>query len=468
MIKEGDLISESLEESTPLLEGYKENISLEEKIKRVSKIFLQKSESSEVVVVSHFDTDGITSAAIMTKCLRRLDRKFSVKIVKSLESPFIHSLPKNKIILFLDLSSGSLGHIQEAGLSNVFIIDHHELDREIPKEVEIVNPQLHRKEKISSSGLTYLFCKEIDPESKKSAKLAVLGMIGDLLEKEIDKLNNGILEDGEIKKKRGLLIYPSTRPINRALEYSSNPYIPGVTGNSLGVLELLREAGLEATRGQYRSLMEITEDEMKRLVTAIAIRNPKAAGEIVGDIFLIKFFNKLEDARELSAMVNACSRLGQSGVALRFCMEVPGSRKEAEEIHIKYKQHIISGLDFVSKADKVVGKSFVIINAKDQIKDTIVGTIASILSNSSVYEKGTVITTMAYYDDKIKVSARVCGRNASGSQRNIREILSGVMNEVGGEVGGHEFAAGCILTRDKEKQFIEVLSKALEIEFVKI
>ena len=293
-------------------------------------------------------------------------------------------------------------------------------------------------------------------------------MIGDLLEKEIDKLNNGILEDGEIKKKRGLLIYPSTRPINRALEYSSNPYIPGVTGNSLGVLELLREAGLEATRGQYRSLMEITEDEMKRLVTAIAIRNPKVAGEIVGDIFLIKFFNKLEDARELSAMVNACSRLGQSGVALRFCMEVPGSRKEAEEIHIKYKQHIISGLDFVSKADKVVGKSFVIINAKDQIKDTIVGTIASILSNSSVYEKGTVITTMAYYDDKIKVSARVCGRNASGSQRNIREILSGVMNEVGGEVGGHEFMPGCILTRDKEKQFIEVLSKALEIEFVKI
>ena len=159
MIKEGELISESLEESTPLLEGYKENISLEEKIKRVSKIFLQKSESSEVVVVSHFDTDGITSAAIMTKCLRRLDRKFSVKIVKSLESPFIHSLPKNKIILFLDLSSGSLGHIQEAGLSNVFIIDHHELDREIPREVEIVNPQLHRKEKISSSGLTYLFAK---------------------------------------------------------------------------------------------------------------------------------------------------------------------------------------------------------------------------------------------------------------------------------------------------------------------
>ena len=37
MIKEGELISESLEESTPLLEGYKENISLEEKNKKSFK-----------------------------------------------------------------------------------------------------------------------------------------------------------------------------------------------------------------------------------------------------------------------------------------------------------------------------------------------------------------------------------------------------------------------------------------------
>jgi len=450
-------------------DDFLEKVSLEEKIKTVAKKFLQKSEGRDVIVISHFDTDGITSAAIMTKCLRRLDKKFSVKIVKSLEKPFIDSLPKDKIILFLDLSSGSLNHIQEAGLKEVFIIDHHELVQGISEEIEMVNPQLHQKEKISSSGLTYLFCKEIDPESRKSAKLAVLGMIGDLLEKEIDKLNNGILEDGEIKKKRGLLIYPSTRPINRALEYCSNPYIPGVTGNSLGVLELLREAGIENSRGQYKSLMETTEEEMKRLVTAIMLRNPKAAEQIIGDIFLIKFFNKVEDARELSAMVNACSRLGQSDVALRFCMEVPGSRKEAEEIHIRYKQHIISGLDFVSKAEKIVGKDFVIINTKDKIKDTIVGTLASILSNSSVYEKGTIIITMAYYDDKIKVSARICGRdNTNNSFRNVREILNGVIKEIGGEVGGHEQAAGCIITQDKEEMFINSLKNALEVELVKI
>ena len=450
----------------------KEDSLLEEKIRNVSKSFLEKTIGKEIIVVSHFDTDGITSAAIMTKCLSRLDKKFSVKITKSLEKPFIDALPKDKIIIFLDLASGSLNYIEEAGLKEVFIVDHHEMFQEIPKGVEMVNPQLYKKEKISSSGLTYLFCKEIDPQSKSSAKLAVLGMIGDLLEKEIDKLNNGILEDGEIKKKRGLLIYPSTRPVNRALEYCSNPYIQGVTGNPAGVRELLREAGIESTRGQYKSLMELTEDEMKRLVTSIMLRNPASGEEIIGDIFLIKFFNKLEDARELSAMVNACSRLGQSDTALRFCMEIPGSRKEAEEIHIKYKQHIISGLDFAAKSEKIVGKGFVVINAKDQIKDTIVGTIASILSNSSVYPRGTVIIAMAYYDDKVKVSARVSGRNQSNNvgkeRKNVREILNSIIQEIGGEVGGHEFAAGCIITKSKEKSFIEAIKKSFEVELVKI
>jgi single-stranded DNA-specific DHH superfamily exonuclease len=145
-------------------------------------------------------------------------------------------------------------------------------------------------------------------------------------------------------------------------------------------------------------------------------------------------------------------------------MEIPQARKEAETVHVKYKQHIISGLDFVSKTDKIEGKGFVIINAKSRIKDTIIGTIASILSNSSLYEEGTIVTTMAYYEDKLKVSARNVGRNG----RNVRAILASAVKEVGGEVGGHEFAAGCIVHQEKEKKFIEALKKNFEVELVKI
>ncbi|HEB47138.1 MAG TPA: DHH family phosphoesterase [Candidatus Pacearchaeota archaeon] len=438
---------------------------MEKEIKLIVNKFLEKSKSKETLIVSHFDTDGITSAAVMIQSLKGLDRKFSVKIVKSLEEKFIYELPKDNIILFLDLASGSLNHIKKAGLKDVFIIDHHEVVQEIPECVTILNPMLNTKESINSSSLTYLFCKEINPENKKFAKLAVLGMIGDWLEKSIDKLNNSILEEGGIIKKRGLLIYPSTRPLNRTLEYSSQPYIQGVTGNSQGVLELLREAEVGYVNKKYKSLIELDEEEMKKLVTSIMLRNPKTKiKNIIGDIFLLKFFNKLEDARELCALINGCSRLGKSDTALKFCMEISGAKKEAESIYVKYKQHLISALDFVSKTEKIQDRGFVIINAGDKITDTIIGTITSILANSSIYEDGTIITSMAYYGDKIKISARNVGRIG----RNVREILDRVIKEVGGEVGGHEFAAGCNIDKSKEKKFIDALRKNLEVELVKI
>jgi len=443
----------------------KEEISLEEKIKNVVKEFLEKSKDKEIQIISHFDTDGITSAAIMVQALKRLDKKFSLKIVKSLEEQFIYDLPKNKLTLFLDLASGSLKHIEESKLEDVFIIDHHEVIHEVPKKVTIINSELHDKQKISASCLTYLFCKELSEENKEFAKLGILGMIGDMLEKEIDKLNNGVLEDGEIQRKRGLIIYPSTRPLNRTLEFSSNPYIPNVTGDIKGVLELLREVGLNPINGKYKSLIELDENEMKKLVTAIMLRNPKAKNkEIIGDIFLIKLFNKLEDARELSAKINACSKFGESETALQLCMEIPSAKKRAETIHARYKQQLISGIKYASEAEKIQGKKFVILNAKHHIKDTMIGTIASILSNSPLYEEGTMITTMAHYEDKIKVSSRIVGRNG----RNAREILNSVIEKIGGEVGGHESAAGCIIKQEKEKEFVDFLKKNLELEMIKI
>ena len=86
-----------------------------EKIKEVSNDFVESTKNKSIVLVSHNDTDGITSASIMTKCLKRLDRKFELRIVKSLTPEVIYSLPSNKIILFTDLASNSLPYIEEKG-----------------------------------------------------------------------------------------------------------------------------------------------------------------------------------------------------------------------------------------------------------------------------------------------------------------------------------------------------------------
>src|SRR3989339_780865 len=377
------------------------------------------------------------------RAMREIDKKFSVKIIKSLDEQFIRELPKDKIIIFLDLASGSLHHIKNSNLKNVFIIDHHEISEEIPGEINIINPELNNKEK---------------------AKIAILGMIGDSLENKINELKDKISNNGDIQKIRGPLIYPSTRPLNRTLEYSSNPYLPGITGNIKGVLELLREIGLNPEEGKYKSLIELNEEEMEKLIATIILKCPKSKEDIIGDIFLLKISNRLEDARELSAMINACSKFGESGTAIQTCMGIAQAKKKAEAIHVRYKQLILSGIKYAENAEKIIGKGFVIINAKEEIKDTMAGTITSILSHSRLYEEGTIITILAHYEDKIKISCRVVGKNG----RNVREILNNIITIIGGEIGGHYNAAGATISQDKEEEFLKILKKNLEIEVIKI
>jgi single-stranded DNA-specific DHH superfamily exonuclease len=138
--------------------------------------------------------------------------------------------------------------------------------------------------------------------------------------------------------------------------------------------------------------------------------------------------------------------------------------QEAEKTYIDYKQHLFSALKYVEASEKISGKNYTIINAKDNIKDTIIGTVASIISRSPVYEEGKIIVALAYNKNKIKVSAR----SAAKEGRNLREILNQAVVRLGGEVGGHPNAAGCIISKEHELIFIEEIKKILEIDLVKV
>jgi RecJ-like exonuclease len=287
-------------------------------------------------------------------------------------------------------------------------------------------------------------------------------MVGDLMEKNIGKTYTEILKDAETIIKKGLLLYPSTRPLDKALEYCSNPYIPGVTGSYKGVMELLREANIERAQGKFKALYELNEEEMSHLITAIMLRchQQEKVHEMLGNLYLLKFFNKLEDARELSALINACSRMGFPEVALGFCLGSKLNREKAEKVYVEYKQHLVSALRYVETLEKISGQNYTIIQARDNVKDTIIGTVASILSHSTTYKEGTIIIALAYDQDKVKVSARMAGKQG----RNVRDVLNQVVVPLGGEVGGHPNAAGCLISKDQESLFIEEIIKVLEIK----
>ena len=438
-------------------------------IKQFSDKFLEHTADKKIHVISHFDTDGVTSAAILTKTLERLEKHFSIQIIKALDQKEISNFPEDKAILILDLGSGSIDQLAATN-KQIFIIDHHEISNEkIPSNITIFNPHLIASDNFCTAELSYLFSKSISEENKDLAYLAIIGMIGDIMERNINPIRKKIIKDSNVILKKGLLIYPSTRPLDKALEFSSRPFIPGVTGNLSGTYELLSETGIEKIGKKYKALIDLTEREMKDLTTAITLRlSSKDINDHIGNLFLIKLFNKIEDAREISAMINACSRMGYPQTALLFCLGNSLARKKAERIHIKYKQQIISGLKYIEKQKNLEGREYVIINTKDNVKDTIIGTLASILSFSSTYKEGTVIVAMAYNEDKIKVSTRMVGRNPK-SPRNLKQMMDSITHTLGqGDSGGHKHAAGCTIHIDKEREFIDLIKKKLEFELVKV
>jgi single-stranded-DNA-specific exonuclease len=439
-------------------------------LKEATKNFIEESKNKRIKVISHYDTDGITSAAIISKFLKKIDAKFTIQIVNQLNKEFILTLngkDNNDILIFLDLGSSHIKEISELN-KKTFILDHHEIPNleNIKPELEnifFINNHLFKEEEISAAGISYLFAKSAGVIDKEMANLAVLGMIGDCMGKNLSRTYKEILDDASAKIQKGLLLYPSTRPINRTLEFA-NLFIPGVTGDGKGVLNLLAECNIKRTHNKWKTILELTKEENSKLITSLVIRTSLNQEELIGNIYLIKFFNKSEDARELSAIINACSRLGCPEVSLSLCLGNQKAKKQAEGLYLKYKRELIQGLNYAQK-NKIENSDYVLINARDKIKDTIIGTIMSIMQYSIKNQEGKIMIGMAYQKDRIKISARVGRKN---QEQNARDILNKIIQDIGGEIGGHKNAAGCTIEKEKEEIFIEKLKKYFEIETVKV
>ena len=291
-------------------------------------------------IITHLDTDGMSSAAILIKALRDMYQQFSVRVVKQLEDKLVEQLfnevkkQKCKAVFFLDLGSNKIEKILSlANFCQVVILDHHDIEKKEfldylkdNPNVLFVNPELEKTDdcKVSASSIVYNFVKSLGSEKKELSQLAILGMIGDMVDKNISRLNKSILEDAKTSgmlMKKGLIVFSATRPIHKSLELNSSIYIPSVSGSQNGAIAFLRELDIQVrTDSGYRTLLDLSEEETSRLLTAIAlarVENSKSQ-DIIGNIYLIKFNGYLMDARELSTMINACGRLGYFSLALSF------------------------------------------------------------------------------------------------------------------------------------------------------
>jgi single-stranded-DNA-specific exonuclease len=446
-----------------------------EDVKKAAGEFKKIPKNEIIRVVSHLDADGISAASLVVKLLNNDNRKYSLSIIQQIKREVLENLAKEpyKYFIFSDIGSGVLSQIEELFKDRVvFILDHHEPEKlEVGGNINFVNPHrfgIDGGKEVSGAGVVYLFASSVDKKMEEFAHVAVIGAIGDIQEHNgFERINDEILKTaiskGKIKVMRGLRLFGAqTKPLHKVLEYCTDPFIPGVTGNESGAIQFLQQVGINPKNGKgWRKVMHLSKEEMQNLVTGVILKrldedNPE---DVLGNVYLLrgeKEESPTKDAKEFATLLNACGRMDKASLGIGACLGDASLKKKAISLMTEYKKEIISSLkwydsnkegDFVTEGD-----GYVIINAQDKIRPTIVGTLASILSKSNNFESKFIMSMAQLADGTTKVSLRSCGIKGIDLKQTIADIINGMEDC---EAGGHSNAAGALIPTNAEEKFVE-------------
>ena len=448
-----------------------------------------------ILCISHIDADGLTSAGIIGKALHREGKDYHVRSVRQLELPIISEIAMMKSynnIIFSDLGGGQMKGINKyLSDKNIVVLDHHPTI-DPPKSEKIINVSpfdfgYDGSNQVSGAGICYFIAKQFDKVNIDSSSIAIVGALADRQDKgkknSLIDLNKKIVQDGVkaglLEEKLDIRLFGrETRPIYQALEYTTDPYIPGLTGDGDMCIRFMRDSGIAQQKGdRWRTIDNLTEDERKTFVQKIityslsqGLTVDEAQG-ILGYVYTLNNEQKgtlLRDAREFGSLLNSCGRLGATGVAIGICM---GERKfllqEAESIMTEYRKKISKFLTIIGKDSEHIKEhsNITVFDGRGIIDDTMIGTITSIaISTRKFSEKGKPLLGMALSDDKtVKISCRGTGKLVQiGLDLGLalREAVKSIGSEAEG--GGQNIAAGARIPQGTEQLLVEALNEAIE------
>ncbi len=444
----------------------------EELLKEASDRFRQME---RVRIVSHYDADGISSAAIALAASLREGKKVHHTIVKQIRPDVVEMLNQGSYenIIFTDLGSGHLSSVNKVDAENIIVLDHHNISGDLERGVH-VNPHVAGLEEdtISGAGVTYLFSREVNDKNKDLSALAVVGAIGDIQEEnwKMNGLNKGIMKEaveaGHLEKGEGLRLFGRlSRPVHKALQYTSRPHIPGVSESESGAVQFLSglDIDLKNGDGSWKKLVDLGEEEKKRLASAIikkrARNGVEEPGEVFGNTYTLHCFNgRFKDARELSTAMNACGRMEKGEMGVLACIGDDEAMERVESIVKGYKRTLGKLIRSVRNGDVELENKdgFNLLDGRGSIPENFIGTVCSILQ-SDISEGVALVGISESENSKAKVSIRT----PDDFDINVGETLEEISNEIDIDGGGHESAGGGYVGVEEVEDFLNLLSKRL-------
>ncbi len=442
----------------------------------------------EVTIISHIDADGISSEAILAMALSREGIHVSTTFVRQLDPLTLDQVPDDSSLkIFSDLGSGQQQMLMEKGLdpSRTIIIDHHvsqPADHGDPFiEVNCLN---HGHEKMSAAGVSYLVAREIDSINTDLAKLAVIGNVGDMMDREhlrltgpareilLDGIRHGTVEMWE----RDLNIYGiSTRPLPQSLAYSDDMDIPGVSRDIDGAAKFLERIGITPLQPNRWPVWEDLSFDQKQLVCSAVIEQMVAHGKDTSRLFSDHYLFPDEDwhhaplrnASEFATMLNSCGRWQRPELGGAICR---GDRveayRQAEHMLRNHRSKIREVMMYITDTGVSELSHMLHIHVGGRFPDTIVGIGAGMALSRLNPEKPILIMCEDSLDPSMtKISMRTRPEVVKKGVDLQLALAQACEGREGCSGGGHRIAAGAFIPRDHERAFIEDVNRILAQQY---
>jgi RecJ-like exonuclease len=435
-----------------------------------------------IVCFSHLDADGVAAAGIISKALYRLDARYRVRVMQWVDDKIITDIVADKpqLVVLTDFGSGYLQLLNEKiPDTKIVIMDHHQISTKIDNTNFIqVNPHEYNIDgatEISGSGVTYFVAKALNSKNADLAPIALVGALGDMQDKydqrSFGSLNNIILNDaiqaGLMKVEKDLTFFGrETRPIHRTLATTTNPFIPGLSGEEDKALTFLASININIKQGErFRALSDLPEDEKKRLCTALADYMLSKGlhvevSNLIGNNYVLineEPNTALRDAREYAVLLNSTGRMNKPGLGIAICMGDRGAAlEESNSILEDYRKNINKYLGWVTEKPERLREltNIYVINGEDYINEKIIGTVSSIMvTGLPNNQKPLIAYAKVDGEDAVKISSRTTEAILQKGV-NLGDVMRIASEKHSGKGGGHSIAAGAQVPTNQIEDFI--------------
>lgn len=407
-------------------------------------------ELEEPVVVCHIDADGISSGGIILKTLQEMGKDPDVVPLRQLDSTTRDQVPWDRDCIFVDMGSGQLdwteGHV---------IIDHHKPLRPAKYQFNAHHLGMDGARDISASGLCYLVSKELIGHSEL-AGAAVVGMMGDRVRRPLSGRARVPLETPWAKAVKGLNYFGrETRPLSIMLEYASDPFLPGLSGELRSCYDFLDELGLDEKK-TYHQLKKGEKTKLNSALLKYASSKGVTVHKMMGEYYLLPHMpakTEMRDASEFSTLLNACGRHEKPEIGIKLVMG-EDAYEEAKRLLRLHRRMLSKGIRELKVKGTEEYDHFQLF-VGDTVKPTVVGIVAGIAISSRMVDHRRPIVAVSHNEEGWKVSGRATmelverGVDIGEAMKNASKGL--------GEGGGHDIAAGAFVPDEDLRRFLDRL-----------